>query len=287
MNKKWIVSLIAIATLGLAGFALTRPQPIDFKQERIPTLFFHGGGSSYRAEEHMVKAARDSGVTKTIIRANVTDEGQVTLIGELKADASNPIVEVNYENNLQMDYSKHGAYAIAVVKKLQEVYAFDQVKMVGHSFGNVSILEYMIQGTGDASLPKLVKQVDIAGHFAGLTFEGMPEEAKLPDGMTLDQEGKPSIMNETYQELSKARQAYPKGQVEVLNIIGDIGDGSDGSVQNISTLSLKYLVADRAKSYREEWIKGDGGQHSKLHENPEVDQLLIHFLWEKKESASN
>ena len=279
--KKWISISVALVALVLAGFVLTRPKAESFKQERIPTLFFHGAGSSYRAEEHMAKAARDAGVTKTIIRANVTDDGQVTLIGKIDPEATNPIVEVNYENNLQRDYSKHGTYAIAVVKKLQEVYAFDQVKMVGHSFGNVSILEYMIQGAGDSTLPKLVKQVDIAGHFAGLTYQQLPEAAKLPQGMTLDADGKPSIMNETYQELTKAREAYPAGQVDVLNIIGNIGDDSDGSVQNLSTLSLKYLVAEKAKSYREEWIKGEGGQHSKLHENEEVDKLLIPFLWEK------
>ena len=36
--------------------------------------------------------------------------------------------------------------------------------MVAHSYGNVTIVYYMLQH-GDTSLPKLVKQVDIAGHF--------------------------------------------------------------------------------------------------------------------------
>ena len=40
-------------------------------------LFFHGGGSSYHAEEHMVGA----GVTKSVIRAEVDGNGRVTLIG--------------------------------------------------------------------------------------------------------------------------------------------------------------------------------------------------------------
>ena len=59
----------------------------------IPTLFFHGGGSSYHAEEHMVGA----GVTKSVIRAEVDGNGRVTLIGSWPKGAKNPICEVNYE----------------------------------------------------------------------------------------------------------------------------------------------------------------------------------------------
>ena len=46
-----------------------------------------------------------------------------------------------------------------------------------------------------------------------------------------------------------------------------------------SAQSYKYLINGRAKSYREVEIKGKNAQHSKLHENKEVDQLLIDFLW--------
>ena len=37
--------------------------------------------------------------------------------------------------------------------------------MVGHSYGNIAIVYYMLQHGSDTSLPKLVKQVDIPGHF--------------------------------------------------------------------------------------------------------------------------
>lgn len=57
-------------------------------------------------------------------------------------------------------------------------------------------------------------------------------------------------MNATYKQMTQARTAYPKNQVQVLNIIGDIGNNSDGRVENVSSLSLKYLVADCAKSYQ-------------------------------------
>ena len=125
------------------------------------------------------------------------------------------------------------------------------------------------------------KEVNIAGHFAGLTFDGLPSIIKQPAGMKLDKNGKPNKMNATHKQMTQARTAYPKNQVQVLNIIGDIGNNSDGRVENVSSLSLKYLVADCAKSYQVVKIKGKNAQHSKLHNNSQVDKVLIKFLWNK------
>lgn len=57
-------------------------------------------------------------------------------------------------------------------------------------------------------------------------------------------------MNASYRKMTGVRETYPKNKVRVLNIIGDIGGQTDGTVPNVSSLSLKYLVADRAKSYQ-------------------------------------
>ncbi len=53
------------------------------------------------------------------------------------------------------------------------------------------------------------------------------------------------------------------------------------AVDNISSLSLKYLVANRAKYYHVVEIKGRNAQHSRLHNNSQVDKVLIKFLWDK------
>lgn len=153
--------------------------------------------------------------------------------------------------------------------------------MVGHSLGNILIIYYMLQNGKNKKMPQLQKEVNIAGHFAGLTFDGLPSIIKQPAGMKLDKNGKPNKMNATYKQMTQARTAYPKNQVQVLNIIGDIGNNSDGRVENVSSLSLKYLVADCAKSYQVVKIKGKNAQHSKLHNNSQVDKVLIKFLWNK------
>ncbi len=47
-----------------------------FIQSSRPTIFFHGWGSSSRAERHMANAAKNAGVTQTIIEAKVAEDGQ-------------------------------------------------------------------------------------------------------------------------------------------------------------------------------------------------------------------
>ena len=281
MKKRgWLIAAVVVVIAGIVGGAIWHQQKSSrYVQSTIPTLFFHGGGSSYHAEEHMANAAKRAGVTNTIIRADVTNAGKVTLHGTMHKGAINPIVEVNYDNNRQLDFAKHGVYATNVVKLLQKKYGITKLNMVGHSLGNISIIYYMIQNGQNKKMPQLQKQVDIAGHFAGLNFDRVPAAIRQPAGLKLNSAGKPNKENATYREMTKARQTYPKGQVAVLNIIGDIGGHTDGTVPNVSSLSLKYLVASRAKSYQVKTITGAKARHSKLHNNPQVDRLLINFLW--------
>ena len=290
--KKYLKGLVGLSLLAVlfvvAWILISQPKlKSNYVQSRRPTLFFHGFGSSYRAEEHMVRAAESAGVTQTVIRALVDKEGQVKLEGNIPKGAINPIVEVNYEDNRQTDLKRLGSYATAVVKKLQETYGIREMNMVGHSQGNLSIIYYLLANAENQNLPQLKKQVSIAGHFAGLEFDGIAEEMRLPEGLTLDENGKPNLMNARYQEMTQLRDILPQGQIEVLNLIGDIGGETDGSVKNVSSLSLEYLMADKAKTYQTRLFTGDKAQHSQLHENPEVDQALIAFLWGQENTKGN
>ena len=101
MKRNRIIISLLVLILSLCISACLNQQA---STQKIPikgsaTLFFHGGGSSYHAEEHMVKAAENAGVTDSVIRTEVADNGQVTLIGKWKKNAKNPICEVNYQNN--------------------------------------------------------------------------------------------------------------------------------------------------------------------------------------------
>lgn len=283
MRKRSIIALstflfFVLITLFQGSKLQTRElNSSEYIQSRTPTLFFHGYGSSANAEKHMVEAARQAGVTQTIITATVDSHAQVSLIGEIPKDAINPIVMVEFEDNRNANYAQDGEYAAAVVRKLQARYGFKKMNFVAHSMGNMSILFYLLEHAQNEELPQLQKQVNIANHANGLEGMDLPANLTILDNHT----GQPSAMSDSYQKLLGLREIYPQDQVDVLNIYGDFKNQSDGSVLNVSSRSLKYLVIDNAKSYQEKRVTGPLAQHSQLHENPEVDRLLIDFLWGK------
>lgn len=283
MRKRSIIALstflfIALVSLFLIYNRQTKElNSSDYIQSRTPTLFFHGYGSSANAEKHMVEAARQAGVTQTIITATVDSHAKVTLKGDIPKNAVNPIVMVEFKDNRNANYAQDGEYAAAVVRELQARYGFKKMNFVAHSMGNMSILFYLLEHAQNEELPQLQKQVNIANHVNGLEGMDLPANLTILDNHT----GQPSAMSVSYQKLLGLREIYPQDQVGVLNIYGDFKNESDGSVLNVSSRSLKYLVIDNAKSYQEKRVSGPLAQHSQLHENPEVDRLLIDFLWGK------
>lgn len=260
--------------LGIVACLIFSMQTVQAK-ENIPTLFVHGWGSSYRAEEHMVKAAIKAKVTKTVVRIDVDNYGQAHLVGNLPKNAKDPLVEINFENNKNVNAMMEAQYLKAAVELLQTKYKFKKLNFVGHSMGNSAILYYLRDNAADRDLPKLNKQVALAVFPNGLVDE-------MPKDVMLDKTGRPSVTAGDFENFLSLKTTYPK-DAQVLNIYGNVLDGSnsDGPVPVKSAQTLRYLVCPRAKSYQEKAIRGKMGQHSKLHDNAQVDRLLLKFLWGK------
>lgn len=281
--KKWQRNICWLLLVGglVLGFWLpthmTPAIPDKYVAQRIPTFFFHGWGGSYRSEEQMTHAIQHAGVTQTIIRADVTTHGQVRLRQRLPRTARNPLIEVNFLDNRHADYQLTSRWAAKVFQTVQQQYPFHKFNVVAHSMGNMTFMYYLVNHAAVQSAPHLNKQVALAGHFNGIL--GYDDR---PNRMQLNAAGRPQPMNPEYRPLLPLRQTYPRSAA-VLNIYGDRHDGthSDGAVSNASSQSLRYLVRSRARSYREQKIVGTRAQHSQLHENSQVDRLLINFLWHK------
>lgn len=244
--------------------------------QQIPTLFLHGYAGSVNSEKYMVQRAVEKGVSKQVITAMVSTDGKVSLKGKLSKKTTNPIVQIELEDNKQGDYAKNAQWFKSVITKLQSKYHFNKFNFVGHSMGNMTLSQYMLTYGNDQSLPQLNKQVNIAGPFNGVL--NMNEKV---NEISVDSNGKPSRMNPPYQSFRKLQQIYKGKGIEVLNIYGDLKDGthSDGSVSNSSARSLKYLLGNSPKIYKEKQFEGKSAQHSQLHENSKVADELIQFLW--------
>lgn len=283
MKRKfwWPILLLVVLIFGgglIVSQSLRDNVSQQYEKTKVPTLFLHGYGSSHRAEEHMTQAIVKAGVTQNVIRATVAKDGTVKLQGALPQSAYNPLVEVEFEDNKNANYRQNGVWLKNVLVKLQKTYGFKKFNAVVHSMGNLTLAYYMLDNGQNKKLPQLQKQVNIAGHYNGII--GMDDQANQ---MQLEEDGAPKQMTGTYQQLLKLDDSYPKKQVSVLNIYGDLNDGSDsdGRVSNNSSRSEKYLLQEVYRSYQELEIKGEGGQHSKLHENRQVDRAIINFIWKK------
>ena len=239
MRKKNIIfSLLTLLLVSFVVVGCSSKQTSEKTTVGTPTLFFHGFGSSYHAEEQMVNAAKKAGVTKESIIADVTPENEVILKGKFSKNVKNSIVEDNQNGS-----SKN---VLAVIKKLQANYKFKKINLVGHSFGNLMIANYINENYADKKLPVMNKVVSIEGHYNGWLGEAVGRSGKIVDPKT----GKPDKFAHGFKKLLGLRKHYPK-QTKVLNIYGDKKDGSkgDGSVSVASTQTYRYLINNRAKSY--------------------------------------
>lgn len=285
-NLKWyllasLIGLVSISGIWLFIGSLHQDRPArsdaDFIQSSVPTFFLHGWKSSYHAEQQMVNYAKKQGVTTNIIVARVHRSGRVTLSKNLNSAAKNPIVMINFDDNHMRDYHTDAKLLRNVIVKVRQHYHFTRYNLVGHSMANMTIYHFILVYGNDHQLPKLQKIADIAGNYNGiLGKKHQPIHIKNHPNM------KPQEMLPAYQQLLKLRQTFPKKQIKILNIYGDYDhSGTDGHVANASTLSLKYLLNNRAKSYRVIKITGYHANHSGLHNNLKVDRILVDFLWRK------
>lgn len=289
MKKIWVIGTTLLAIAIIIGIIVTvvasqkntvfkHKQQQEFTNQAIPTLFLHGYGGSANSEKFMVNQAEKRGVTKDIIIAQVSKTGEVVLKGKLTKDAVNPIVKVELENNKQGYLDQNAKWFKNVLTKLQQQYDFKKFNFVGHSMGNLTFAQYMATYGDDKSLPQLNKQVNIAG-----TFNGVLNMNEKVNEISVDDNGKPSRMNEPYKQLMVLKDIYKNKHIKVLNIYGDLHDGthSDGRVSNSSSKSLKYLLGNSPDYYHESKYTGKSAQHSQLHENKDVANELIDFLWKK------
>ncbi|UXU55076.1 alpha/beta hydrolase [Staphylococcus agnetis] len=288
MKKKkiWLSSavvLIAIAIIAGASIMYTQHKQstvahANYINDRTPTLFLHGTSGNLNSLKYIINEAKDRGVTQDVVIAHVSKDGAVTFEGALTQQARNPIVQIELEDNDNMDLNINASWIKNVIVALDQKQHFKHFNFVGHSMGNTSFAQYMLNYGNDTSLPQLKHQVSIAGTYNGVL--GMNEDV---NEISVDNTGKPSRMIAPYEGFMKLKPMYKGKNIEVLNIYGDILDGthSDGIVSMSSSKSLKYLLGDSPKSYKESKYEGADAEHSDIHDNPKVANEIISFLWGK------
>ena len=273
-----LIAFILFVIVMIAAFkTYSQHKENNYKYTNTPTFYLHGYGGTENSIKFLIDSAIEEDITQEVVKAKVSEKGTVTFEGELSPEAKNPVIEIILEDNTNKDLNKNAQWIQQVIIAMMSQYHFDQFNFVAHSMGNQSFSYYMLNYGDNQNLPKLNKQVSLAGNFNGeVDIDGLDLDVKL------DEDGKPNKMLKAYKDLLPMKKSYPK-TTKVLNIYGDIEDGthSDNRVTNVSSKSLRYLVDDKVSSYEEFKVIGQKADHSELHDNTYVTDKMNQFLWGK------
>lgn len=250
----------------------TKDAVAKVKSIETPTLFLHGYSGTKNSMGHMMdRLARNGDATRSLV-LSVSPEGTVKATGDWDKFATKPLIQILFEDN-KSSLTNQTIWLQNVMRTLKSEYHIPTVNVVGHSMGGVDWASYLEEGSDRDDFPTVTKMVAIGAPFNGLVIG---EDGKTAYDLT---ENGPETQTERYKNFMTNKKALPAPLV-VLNIAGDVQDGtkSDTSVSLASALSGKFIF-DRVASYKELVFTGSKAQHSKLHENKEVDKAVKQFLW--------
>ncbi|PIO82986.1 hypothetical protein BSQ39_05055 [Loigolactobacillus backii] len=276
---------LLVLTYQLQQLALPKyrlPAPKRLRQSlgftRTPTIFIHGFHGNRFSFGRMLARFNRQGIAQKALVIRVSSAGRVSVRGKLPTAVANPTIQLLFSDN-GASLKKQSDWLRLVLAELKRKHHVEQVNLVGHSMGAVSLFRYLLAAGGDEDQPTIKKVITLAGPFNDLD---VGEDGAQVFSYELRGDG-PVAKTPVYQAFEKNMSYLPTG-VAWLNIAGDLLDGSDsdGSVSVDSALSLRFLLDKRIGRYRESLITGLKAAHYRLHENPQVDQAICHFLWPVK-----
>ncbi|EOH99955.1 hypothetical protein UAW_00355 [Enterococcus haemoperoxidus ATCC BAA-382] len=285
-NKKYYLLIMVCLLLIFAGCTSKKSSQNENKQinknseatettqkSSIPTLFIHGYSGGNNSFGRMIKRMEKNDLTKKELVLTVSVDGKVQAKGKLTGKENNPSIQVLFEDNKNNEWNQAEWIKNCLIY-IRDNYDVTQVNLVGHSMGGASSLRYLTTFGNDTNLPKINKFVGIAAPFNNFV--------ELSNGETIDDviNKGPIVQSERYTDYVNGIENVSK-DMKVMIVAGDVEDGSssDEAVPVADALSVVSLFKTRGNVVQEKIFYGKSAQHSQLHENTEVDQLVANFLW--------
>lgn len=239
----------------------------------VPTLFFHGYGGGTTSFGSMLQRLARNQESKKELTLTVLDDGSILAKGQLSQKKVNPTVQVIFQSNKSTQWNQ-SQWIAAVLSYLKTRYHIDTVNLVGHSMGAVSTVDYLERQKPDETQPQIKKVLLIAGPFNEF-LDTLPFQSQV-DLLT----NGPAEQSVRYQQfVANANRIDQTIAVEVISGQLNAHDLSDGTVPLSSSLAIVPLLRDQGIDVDSRIVQGEMAQHSQLHENKEVDELVSHFLW--------
>lgn len=106
----------------------------------------------------MVNQAVTKGVTKDVVTANVSTNGEVQFRGNISKRSNNPIIKILFEDNKNGDVAQNAKNIKNVLTQMKDKYHIEHYNFVAHSMGNLSFAYFMKYYGNDNELPQLQKR---------------------------------------------------------------------------------------------------------------------------------
>ncbi|MGX7131962.1 alpha/beta fold hydrolase [Enterococcus songbeiensis] len=238
----------------------------------IPTIFFHGYSGGPSSFGGMIARFEKADIAEQVLQLRVSPSGKITEKGTWTGEKENPLIQVLFEDNKNNEWQQ-AEWIKSCLTYLSTTYGITKVNLVGHSMGGVSSLRYLESGE-TADLPEVQKFVAIGAPFND--FLDTSTSQSIKDLM----ENGPSEISARYQDYQGMIQQLPT-TIDFLVMGGQLSkeELTDGTVPLTSALAISGLVTAHGNNVQTEIVTGNNVQHSQLHENKQVDQLIEKFLW--------
>lgn len=245
-----------------------RPLPAD----QIPVIYFHGFRGGDYTTNVMVHQALVDQQKSDYLKVTIDLLGHCQLTGCWTND-HHPIVQVVFRHRIAGIYATD-YYLSRLLPVLKRQYGFDHYDGVAHSIACPALIRTEMRAASKRQFPHLHRCAMIAGPFNGVTYLG-----DIPNVNALTDKGRPSAMNLHYLYLLLRRKRF-NPEIAVLNIYGNVLDNTntDSFISVVSAKSIRYILAPYSHSYHEVEIRGAAAEHSWMHDNPFVIDIIDQFL---------
>lgn len=250
-------------------------------KKQIPIIYIHGfRGGDYTTNIMVHQACKDKGQDNPKYLKVTSDLfGNITISGTWTGD-KHPIIQLVFKQRVV------GIYAICYYLRftlafLSKKFNFNQYDAVAHSLGAPSIIKTEMQTYYRRHFPRLRKAALIAGPFDGVMYLG-----DIPNVNRLNENGRPMLMSASYIGMLINRYRF-NSDISILNIYGNVLDetNTDRFISVISAKSIRYILAPISHTFREVEIRGPMAEHSMMHDNLMVIDIVDTFLGIKKHNT--
>lgn len=254
----------------ISDTSTTEQVPVNLNQ--TPLIFVHGFRGGDYTTNIMVNQTCKLKENPKFLKVVIDVFGNYEIQGTWTND-KHPLIQLVFKQKIL------GVYGISYLLRLSlsflaKRYHFKQYDAVAHSLGAPCVIKTEMRTSLRKNFPRLQNCALIAGPFDGVMYLG-----DLPNVNRLTRKGRPFLMSPSYLGMLLSRGRF-NPNISVLNIYGNVLDetNTDRFISVVSAKSIRYILAPVVRNYKEVEMRGPEAEHSLLHDNLLVINIVNKFL---------